>query len=380
MTRTEEVRDLSFKPRAKEKLMNHVYSEYTDAEIEKIYALLSGDSFNYDIELKVGETVIGKVAGESPTNYLFDVGYKDFIHIEKRKGETEALFRYADEDGSISQNTEIEILITDISESPYMIKGSLSSLHKKFSYNELLENMDETIIATIVAMIPAGFTLELNHNGYKIPAFMPKSSAGLNKLSAEELEEISKKSTIEVMIDSYSVERGSFIASRKKYLESLGFDQVNDLKIKDENGNYVEYTGVVTGTGKTSIYVQFLDIFTGMIHESNLNDEFRSKLSTIKEGSEIKFFIRDIIKNKLNLMQEFKESVWDTVKVDNEYTGVVKQVKDFGILVSLDSQTVGLIKQSEVDKMSVKPKYGDTLKVKVSQVIKYDRKLFLKVV
>ena len=79
------VETTTFKPKGKEKLMNHVYSEYSDKELENIYSLLSGGSFNFDIQLNIGEKIVGKVAGETPTHYLFDIGYKDYIHIEKRR-------------------------------------------------------------------------------------------------------------------------------------------------------------------------------------------------------------------------------------------------------------------------------------------------------
>lgn len=370
------VETTTFKPKGKEKLMNHVYSEYSDKELENIYALLSGGSYNFDIQLNVGETIIGKVAGETPTHYLFDIGYKDYIHVEKRKGETDALYRYANGDDVISEQTEVEILITDISENPYMIKGSLSSLHRQNTYADILNDIDEPIEAYIIDSLPAGFTLELNYNGYKIPSFMPNILAGVNKLSFEQCQELVGK-TLNVMIESYSPDKGTFIASRKKYLKSLIPQEIAKLKTVDENNYPIPYSGVVTGCAKFGIFIEFNEVLTSMIHVSNLSDMYKDTFSTIEAGTKINFFIKEINKDKIHLTQVWKETIWDTVEKGNEYEGTVKDEKSFGLLISLDSETIGLIHTTELEKIGTKPSIGDTVKVKVIFLQKDSRKIYL---
>lgn len=363
---------------SKNKILARVYEEYSEAEIKKLEALYEGNTYNYSLNLNVGDKITGKVVGETPTDYLFDIGYKDYLCVEKRKSETEALFKYAKEN-TVSFETDVEILVTEVSETPYSIKGSLASIQKNETYSDILQNSDEPIEAFVLEALPAGFTLELIHNGYKIPAFMPNILSGVNKLSQEQAQELVGK-IINVMVENYSSEKGTFIVSRKKYLKSLIPQAIQELETVDENNVPIEYTGVVTGSAKFGIFVEFNDCLTGMIHKDNLNDKYKNSYQNIEAGTEIKFFIKEIIKEKLILTQTWKETVWDSVKKDAEYTGTVYDEKSFGVLIRLDAETLGLIHNSEIEKLGTKPAIGSTVKVKVIAVQKMERKIYLTLV
>jgi predicted RNA-binding protein with RPS1 domain len=57
--------------------------------------------------------------------------------------------------------------------------------------------------------------------------------------------------------------------------------------------------------------------------------------------------------------------------------GTVRDVKNFGALVSLDEETNGLIQNSYLQKNSITLKEGEKVKVKVVSVIKDERKIYL---
>jgi len=116
-----------------------------------------------------------------------------------------------------------------------------------------------------------------------------------------------------------------------------------------------------------------------MIHKTNLNPELQDRIPEILPGMEIQFFIKEIIKDKIILTQILKESLWDTIKVNQTITGRVRDIKSFGILVSLDEETNGLIHTSEVEKASRKFQNGDEVKVRIIAVDRMNRKIFLTV-
>lgn len=359
------------------KLMNRVYSDYTEDQIKRMLnSYLGEDNYNYTLKISVGDTINTKIIGETKDDYLFDIGYKDYLRVDKNKNETLALAKYANNEGTVNYDTEIEIQITKFSENPYTIKGSIAALQKSNTYSDMLNNANEPIEATVLSWIPAGFTLELRYDGYKIPAFMPNILSGVNKLSPEQSQELVGK-ILNVMIESYSSEKGTFIASRKKYLQSLIPNEIENLKNYDENGKPVEYIGVVTGTIKFGIFVEFNSCLTGMIHKDNLNDEYKNIFTSLASGTEIKFYIKEIIKNKLILTQVWKETIWDVVDRGQEYIGEVLSEKSFGILVRLDEETVGLIHNSELEKFDKKPIIGTKIKVKVIFAQKMERKIYL---
>jgi len=359
-------------------ILNHVYEEYTDNEIRKLYELLSGETYNYGLKLNVGDKIVGKIVGETLTDYLFDIGYKDYVRVEKRKSEEIALSKYANDEETVSFDIDVEILITELSESPYVIKGSLAALHKNDTYVDILKT-DEPIEALVVTSFPAGFTLELSYNGYKIPSFMPNILAGVNKLTPEQGLELVGQILL-VKIESYSSEKGTFIASRKKYLKSLIPQEIANLKLRDEKNVPIPYTGTVTGTAKFGIFVEFNEILTGMIHKDNLSDVYKNVYQNVEAGSEIQFFVKEVIKEKLILTQVWKETIWDSVDKNSEYEGTVFDEKSFGMLIRLDNETLGLVHNSEFEKRGSRPSIGDKIKVKVLTVQKSERKIYLTLV
>lgn len=205
---------------------------------------------------------------------------------------------------------------------------------------------------------------------------MPNTLAGINKLHNPE--SIVGQS-MNVMIESYSEQEGTYIVSRKRYLQTLIPDEVSKLE-----SNKV-YTGHVTGTTSFGVFVEFNECLTGMIYKVNINPEWREMISQITPGTEIDFYIKDIIKDKNNkfkiiLSQYQRETLWDTIKNGQYITGTIKDIKNFGILVRLDEETIGLVHSSEVEKTNKKLNAGETIDVKVLSVDKTSRKIFLTLV
>jgi ribosomal protein S1 len=121
-----------------------------------------------------------------------------------------------------------------------------------------------------------------------------------------------------------------------------------------------------------------------MIHKANINPDWSDRISEIKPGFEITFYIKEIIKDrhipKLILTQVLRESLWDNIKNGQIIEGKVKDIKPFGTLVNLDEETVGLIHSSEMDKLGkIKFEPEQNLKVRVLSVDRTARKIFLTV-
>lgn len=364
------------KTNSKVKILKGRYQEYSDSELNEMLKMYDNQTFNYDLKLKVGEKIVGKVAGQTDTEYLFDIGYRDFLRVEKKRNETNALMRYVDEDNSISEASEIEILITELKDSPFTIKGSLVSLHKNYTYEDILDNMDEPIMAYVQDSIPAGFNLILNYNEFKIPAFMPNILAGVNKLAFDKAQSL-VGTNIEIMIESFSEEKGTFIASRKKYLRSLIPNLIDNLQIKNEKGEHILYTGLVTGSTKFGIFLEFNELLTGLLHKDNMNDDYKGRYQAVKAGETINFYIQEIIKDKIILTQVFKETLWDKLEVGQVFEGIVEDFKDVGFLIRISPELKGMVHSLFTQKINLVLKTGDKVKVKVTFIDKGKRKIFL---
>jgi ribosomal protein S1 len=350
-----------------------VYSENYSEDLLKMY--MEAD-FNYGMKLEVGKVVEGIILGQTNSHILVDIGYKDCVFIDLKRDELIALEKLGKTDGD-----KTEVMITNVSDEPYIIMGSFTQLNRKDAFSEILKNVDNiTFTSKVLEWSPAGFKLDITYDEHKIPAFMPNTLAGINKLSQEQSQELVGKE-VEVMIESFSDERGTFIASRKKFLQTLIPTALKNLKIRNDDGSYAMMTGVVTGTTKSSVFVEFNECLTGMIHISNLEHSVASRIDSIKPGDPINFYVKEELKGKLFLTQVIRTSAWDTVAKDDIFNNVkVKDVKKFGVLVQIDQETVGLISNNEIEKSKKTLKVGDTVNVKVTYIQRMDRKLSLSIV
>jgi len=319
---------------------------------------------------KAGDVIRSEFRGRQGDDFvMFSPGLKDYIRVSDKPNEARYLAHK--EVGEI-----VDVLITGIGQREFSIDGSIAVLYETIAHNELRNSEENTVVpANIISMNPAGYDVEIVHGEVVLPAFMPNTLAGINKLHDKES---IVGETLDVMIESYARKEGTYIVSRKKYLKTLIPSAISQL----EKGK--PYTGTVTGTKPFGVFVEFNNCLTGMIHKYNLNPEWADRIKDIKPGFEIDFYIKDVVKNKrgdkIILTQILGESLWDTIKDNDVIDGKVISAKHFGVLVSLDHETVGLIPNSEVEKMNKKFDKGEDVKVKVRSVEHEKRKIYLAVV
>ena len=310
-----------------------------------------------------GEVVSATYRGKMGDQHLFSVvGFKDDIRIEDKMSEDKYL-------KNSNVGDVIDVLILKIDEDNYFITGSIAAIYESRAHKNLMAlAQGQSVTALIKSLNPAGYDIELSHGGVTLPAFMPNTLAGINKLH-DQTSIVGK--TLEVMIESFSGDEGTYIVSRRRYLQGLIPSAIKEL----QNGEV--YNGHVTGTTPFGVFVEFNECLTGMIHKANVDPEWQDKLTTIKPGFEIQFYIKEVIKDKIILTQILRETLWDNIKNGQVLDGVVRDTKQFGTLVNLDSETVGLIHTSEMEKLGKKFTSGQQMKVKVLSVDRMNRKIFL---
>jgi ribosomal protein S1 len=318
---------------------------------------------------KPGDVVKANYVGTDGTDYLFFYeGFKDQIRVESKPSEV----KYIE---TIEKGTDVDVLIYEVNRSNFEIKGSISQLFESVAHNELANNPDVVVNAYVKDINPAGYSITIEYNKVVLPAFMPNTLAGINKLHNPES---IVGTNMDVMIESFSKNEGTYIVSRRKYLKTLIPGELDKLLT-----NHMYY-GSVTGTTPFGVFVEFgVDeespkCLTGMIHKANIVPEWQDRIQEIKPGQTIEFYVKEIIKNnKIILTQILRETLWDNISNGQELSGIVKTVKAFGTLVVLDSETVGLIHTSEMEKAGVSFDNGDQVKVKVLAVDRPNRKIFL---
>ena len=311
-----------------------------------------------------GKVVNVKYVGISGDSFVFDGGFKDYVRVENRLSESKYL-------KNTTLGESIDVYIAEINEEKFLIRGSISELYESRARKSLTA-LEEgiSVSAYIKETTPAGYNVEIHYEGVTLPGFMPNTLAGINKLFNQEsiLGQI-----FDVMIESFSRDEGTYIVSRRKYLQSLIPQAIKDL----ESGKV--YTGHVTGTTDFGVFVEFNECLTGMIHKTNIDPSWADKLSQISPGFEIEFYIKEIIKEKIILTQILRDTLWDSIKAGQTLTGKIRDIKPFGALVILDQETNGLIHTSELEKSQMRLSPGENIKVKVISIDRGNRKIFLSV-
>lgn len=320
---------------------------------------------SYEIKVPtVGQVANVKYVGITSNFFTFDGGFKDYVRIENRPNEAKYL-------KNTNIGDSVDVFIAEINEKEFIIRGSLVELYENRA-RKTLTNLEEgvSVTAFVKELTPAGYNVEINFEGVTLPGFMPNTLAGINKLATPET---IVGQSFEVMIESFAKDEGTYIVSRRKYLQTLIPQAIKQL-------NYGElYIGSVTGTTQFGVFVEFNECLTGMIHKTNIVPEWSDRIHQINPGVKIEFYIKEIIKDKIILTQILRDSLWDSIKIGQIINGTIKDMKSFGALIILDDETNGLIHTSELEKVARKFQPGDNVKVKVIAVDRMNRKIFLSV-
>ncbi len=340
--------------------------EKAQKEWEVKNSLLQKMYDNYEFSSPELDSVVNATyVGQTSDHLMFESSFKDYIRVENRPNEARYL-------KNTNIGDKLDVVIVEVGEENYLIKGSLSALYETRAH-ETLKSIDEDqhVNVFVRELTPAGYNVDIIYEGVTLPGFMPNTLAGINKLY--DVESILGKN-LEVMIESFSKEEGTYIVSRRKYLQTLIPEAIKGLK-KNE-----VYNGNVTGTTPFGVFVEFGECLTGMIHKTNINPEWQDRIKTIQPGTEIQFYVKEIIKDKIILTQILRESLWDSIKIGQILNGKVRENKQFGTLIQLDQETIGLIHVSELEKINASLKENDDVKVKIIAIDRHNRKIFLTVV
>lgn len=231
------------------------------------------------------------------------------------------------------------------------VKISLWQGHLKSVRDEFMEqiiNPTNAYTAKVIEANRGGFFVEVQG----IEAFMPGSLAAPNKIL--DFQSYVGKEVI-VMVEDYLKDMNSFIVSHKKYLAHVLPTKIQELDTMKK------YTGTVTGTSKYGIFVEFNELFTGLLHISKMDEELKKEFHArkIKPEDKIEFFISEITKdNRIILTKENPEEKLQKIQkfileTQNKVVeSTVAAIMNFGIIVNVDELT-GLIPIKEFKRKKI---------------------------
>jgi ribosomal protein S1 len=156
------------------------------------------------------------------------------------------------------------------------------------------------------------------------------------------------------MVEVYDQTRDIFVVSFKKYLRKIIDSEVQNLSFSSK------YEGVVTGASNGGVFVEWDEIYTGIIP---MDDSNRETLSSYSAGDVVEFYVLDI-KNpqrislsvtqpseKMKNIQEMKDTSSEVLGENTDlkiYKGEITKTKTFGVFVKMENGLTGLIEKERL--------------------------------
>jgi len=312
-------------------------------------------------DFKNGQIVVGVISCISEKYIEVDIiGQTIYMDYDKE-------LRFFKKQNSEPQpGMEVTVMITDAA----MSTGSAEKAFGIALKQELIHSIEDNKSAygvTVTGINDGGFIVDLNG----LSCFMPGSLAAANKIN--NFESMLGKE-VYVMVENYLEKSDMFVVSVKKYINHILPAKIKEISYTDK------YEGHVTGVTKYGVFVEWDEIFTGLLHETEIEGDW----SSINAGDKIEFFIKEVRdNNRIILSQKGPNSeVLAYIDFKDKYEGKVfdegeiKDIKPFGVFIKMDDVT-GMMTPKEFRKYP-RLTEGDIIDIYIKQVDPSARKVYLR--
>jgi ribosomal protein S1 len=356
------------------KTPNHIKVYSHEDYASALYALYFGsnpeqlDSSKDLVEGEIYKCKISSINEDSALAYT-PSGQTIFIDLKKERKDAQ---RMSIQGIDISVSAQVEAIVREINGTYYgsIVECYIQGLKVEF-FNQI-KTASVAYPATVEAINKGGYLVDISG----VKCFLPGSLAAANKIT--DFESYLGK-TIYVMIDGYVPEKDIFVVSYKKYLSKIIDQKIQELDLTRK------YKGCVTGSSSFGLFVEWEDVYTGLIHKSEFENEVVQGFQT---GDEIEFYVKEVKEdNKLTLT--FGSPVEKTLKIYqikeeiengtiSPMAAVVRRKKS-GCLVEVpELGLMAMIPQDKItsDLKDVKP--GDRIAILIYEVDPVMGKIFAK--
>lgn len=184
----------------------------------------------------------------------------------------------------IEEGKEIDVVITNFDGNHYYVSRGAA---KEYKQNTLFKNAigtNEVFNVKVDELIENGGYI-CTYNDIKM--FMPGKESHLN---VRQDFEVLLGQELPTFIINYSQKNNTYICSHKAYLKNLRKERVNEMAIGQK------YMAKITNIKRFGIFVNFNEIFDGLLHRNELKTKYWKLFSNneLKVGYDIPVWIKDI--------------------------------------------------------------------------------------
>lgn len=349
-----------------------VYSheEYASA-LYSLYAGTNPEHIESSKDLVEGEVYKCRISSINEDSALAYTSSGQTIFIDLKKERKDAQ-RLSIQGVDFSVSNQVEAIVREIGGTYY---GSVVECYVQGLKAEFFAQIKEASVAypaRVESINKGGYLVDISG----VKCFLPGSLAAANKIT--DFESYLGK-IIYVMIDGYVAAKDIFVVSYKKYLNKIMDQKIQELDLTKK------YKGSVTGSSPFGLFVEWEDVYTGLIHKTEFENEVVQGFET---GDEIEFYVKEVKEdNKLTLT--FGSPVEKTLKIYqikeevdsgtiSPMAAIVKRKKS-GCLVEIpEIGLMAMIPQDKVTSDIKNVKAGDRIAVLIYEVDPIMGKIFAK--
>lgn len=339
----------------------------------ELYNLMTGNmsGIRTSKDLSAGGSYSCVISASDSTHALAQTDSGQTIYIDLKKESKDAARLGLMDAINFEVGSEIKAAVRQISGTYFGSVVDCYIQNLKAEFFDQIKKQTMAYEARVKSINKGGYLVDVNG----IECFLPGSLAAANKITDFD-SYIGKK--FYVMIDGYVAAKDIFVVSYKKYLHKIMDHKIQELDMTKK------YKGHVTGTSAFGVFVEWEEIFTGLIHKTEFENQV---IEGFNPGDEIEFYIKEIKEdNRLTLtfgepleknkwMYELKKSVEDGTS--EPMNAIVKHKRKNGALIEIgDSGQLALVPQEKLGKNSKNLQAGDTIRVQIYQVDPLAGKIF----
>lgn len=236
----------------------------SEEEYQRYLQLYKDVTFNTPEELKTG-TVYSSSNGVS----VIDVPNEKYSYICP---------------APLEVGKEVDVAVTNFDKTHFYVSRDAAKAYKQ---DKMFDNAIESkeIFSVFVEELIQNAGYICTFNGIKL--FLPGKESHLNV--RKDFDEL-LNTYINVHIVNYSEKNNTYICSYKSYLKQLREDEVKTMRLG------WRYTGTITNIKPFGVFINFNEIFDGLLHKSELKTQYWKLFSNgdLHVGDEIPVWIKEI--------------------------------------------------------------------------------------
>src|SRR3989344_4248310 len=327
---------------------------------------------------KRGDVLVGEVMSSSKNNILVDLDSLGTGIIYPSEF-------YDNPNKSLKKGDQISVILLELENEDGYRELSLKQAQMTSAWEDMRDKKEEgEVISTQILNInKGGLIAEVNG----VQGFLPLSQLSQEHYPKVENGDVTKivqnlqkfkGQTFNVKILDFSEAENKLIVSERAVVSDKLKEEVAKFKI----GDIVE--GVVTDVTDFGAFIKVGENIEGLIHISEIDWKIiDNPRDYLKVGDAVKAKIISTENGRVSLsLKALKEDPWEKVeeqfKVGQTTEGEVARVTNYGLLIKVSEQIVGLIPATELSgKKDWFPKIGDKISVAIVNIEPKEHKMLL---